>query len=520
TSPATRANTLLKYYDELLLNLGRRSRLENVWKKNAFYNNLVGPLMAKFADSISLTGWASYRPNEMELEGLAYAMRGWRLGDERVRKELYDPLKRFFSGVGITFAEEKRKGAGGDVVINRDEDGTYQYSPNDEVLEKLLESKIGKETETTYEEVRFGQRQQGVEAFNQQREVALRKREESATRADTREDSRQATVLKDTNKAINALLRIVSNKKSTITKVATAEQNFIRKLKALGVWEDVSPTIGRIMVGAPKRYHRIAERLLTKKLSKQEAKDIINRLTPFAVPKGLEVTATTITQAEKDLDLAMASIDPQGNAVEFEAAASAVGDLLSDRTQPTNMSQVLEALLANLPKTHLYHALAAKLQALGIEDVTVAYDWDGKKLGLVTGGFSVRDQGRTRAILLNRKALEIQRMFGVNVDAIAVHTLLHEMVHAATHRALANNAGLRNVILTLRDEALRKYGGDERPYGLVTRTDDAGGQIPDEFIAEAFSNPEFQDRLKTIYLDGISLWKRFLNVVRQALGLK
>ncbi|KKM71116.1 hypothetical protein LCGC14_1433900, partial [marine sediment metagenome] len=120
TDPATRANTLLEYYEELMLILAGRSRLENVWKKNAFYNNLVGPLMAKFVDSISLTGWASYRPNEMEMEGLAYAMRGWRLGDERVRKELYDPLKQFFSGVGITFQEEKKKGAGGDVVITRD----------------------------------------------------------------------------------------------------------------------------------------------------------------------------------------------------------------------------------------------------------------------------------------------------------------------------------------------------------------------------------------------------------------
>lgn len=520
TDPDIRANTLLQYYEELMGNLGRRSRLENVWKKNAFYNNLVGPLMAKFVDSISVTGWASYRPNESEMEGLAYAMRGWRLGDERVRKQLYDPLKRFFRGVGITFADEKKKGAGGDVVITRDEDGTYQYSPNDEALEKLLESKIGKETQTAYEEVRFGKGQQGAEAFNREREAALKRGEESAVRADTREDARQAGVLKNANKAINALLRIVSNKKSTLTKIATAEQNFIRKLKALGVWEDVSPTIGRILVGVPKRYHRVAARLLTKKLSKQEARDVINRLTPFDVPKGLEVVPLTVTQAERDLDLAMQSIDPVANVDEFEATANAIGDLLSDRTQPATMAQVLEALLANLPKTHLYRALATKLQALGIEDVTVSYDWSGKELGDTAGGFKVREGGKRRYILLNRKELENRRALGENIDAAVVHMVLHEMTHAATHRALKNNPGLRTVILALRDEALRSYGGGERPYGLVTKTDRTGAQIADEFIAEAFSNPEFQARLKQIHLDGISLWKRFLNVVRQALGLK
>ena len=520
TSPAGRANTLAKYYDELIGGIARRARMENVWKKNAFYNNLVGPLMNKFVDSISTDGWASYRPNQMEMEGLAYAMRGWRLGDERVRRELYDPLKRFFRGVGITFAEEKQKGAGGDVVVTYDEDGNYQYSPNDEALEKLLEIKIGKETQETYEEVRFGRGQLGADAFNAQREATIRQREESATRADEREDSRQAQILKNANRAINALLKIVGNKKSTITKIATAEQNFIRKMRQLGIWEDVSPALGRIVAGVPKRYHRVAARLLSKKLSKQEARDIINRFTPFAIPKGLETAKLTLTQAEKDLDLAMEAIDPQGNATEFEAATTAVGDLLNNRNQPATMAQVLQAMLSHLPENHLYRALAKKLQALGIRDVTVSYDWDGKELGDNAGGFRVRDRGQRRSILLNRKDFSAARALGENIDARILHVLLHEMVHAATHRALKNNPALRRVVLELRDEALRGYGGGTRPYGLVTKADKAGTQIPDEFIAEAFSNPEFQARLKQIHLDGISLWQRFLNVVRRALGLK
>ena len=526
TSPTARANTLLRYYEELMGNIARRSRMVNVWKRNAFYNNLVGPLMNKFVDSISVDGWASYRPNEMEMEGLAYAMRGWRLGDARVRKELYDPLKRFFSGVGITFAKEKQKGAGGDVVITRDEDGRYQYSPNDTALEKLLEIKIGKETQAAYEEGGVSRFTSSTDEFNKQRAELARKREDSAVRADTREDAEQAAVLRGANKAINALLRIASNKKSTITKLATAEQNFIRKLKQLGVWEDISPVIGRIMVGAPKRYHRIAARLLTKKLSKQEARDIISRLKPFVVPKGLEGVAPTVTQAEQELELFMEVIDVQGNAPELEATASAVGDLLNDRTKVFDLNTVLRTMLLNLPRNHVYRLVAQRLLDLNIEGVDVTYDWAGADIGTAFAKFNVIQDKITkqwhRVITLNRNLMVEDRQLGNVIDAGVIHSLLHEMLHAATYRALRKNPGLKTSILQLRQEVIDRTDALEVPihYGLKEVLGENDEQVADEFVAEAFTNLEFQELLKSIRIDGVSRWRKFVDLVRNVLGLE
>jgi len=530
TSPAGRASTLAGYYKELLSGIARRARLENVWKKNAFFNNLVGPLMNKFVDSISVDGWASYRPTEAEMEGLAYAMRGWRQGNERVRKELYDPLKRFFRGVGITFEEERAKGAGGDVVITRDNDGNYQYSPNNEALEKLLESKIGHETEASYLDVRFATRELGVDKYNEQRAEERTAIEEAATRADETEDARQLGILKSANKAINALLRIVNNPKSTITKLATAEQNFIRKLKQLGVWSEISPVIGRIMVGVPKRYHRIAARLLSKKISKQDARAIMGKLKPFPIPKGLEAAPLTVSQAEKELNLSMKIIDPQGNKEDFAAAATAIGDLIGDRTQPTTLNAVLQAMLQHLPKKHVYRVLAEKLLSLNMQGIEVTYDWKGNIVDpTVLGRFSVSKDGETRVIRLNRKKLREQRDADLDPSTAVIHTLLHEMVHAATYQALRDNPALRRTVLMLREESALWWEDSENvPYGLqehyeevdIGYGDDVVGlvEIADEFVAEAFSNPKFQNYLKKTYLYGSTMWRRFADMVRSALG--
>ncbi|KKM22180.1 hypothetical protein LCGC14_1627960, partial [marine sediment metagenome] len=349
-------------------------------------------------------------------------------------------------------------------------------------------------------------------------------REESATRADTREDSRQAAILKDTNKAINALARIVSNPKSTITKLATAEQNFIRKLKKLGVWEDVSPTIGRIMVGAPKRYHRIAERLLTKQISKQEARKIMGSLKPFAVPKGLEGVPPTVTQAERELELFMEVIDVQGNAPELEATASALGDLLADRTKVTDLNTVLRTMLLNLPANHVFRAQAEKLLALDMGGIDVTFDWAGTAVGRAFAKFIVTQDKITkqwhRVILLNRSLMVEDRKLGNVIDAEVVHSTLHEMLHGATYRALRKNAGLKNSVLQLRQQVIDKLPAGEVPihYGLNEVLDKDGEQIADEFVAEAFSNIEFQDVLKSIYIDGITAFRKFVNMVRQVLG--
>ena len=515
TDPARRIKTIEKYRENLLRIIANRTRMENVWKKNAYYNNLVGPLMQKFSGSIATDGWASYRPNEAEMGYLEHAMHGWRTGDAHVRKNFYDPLKRFFVGVGMEFEQEKKKGAGGDLIIHEDKDGNYQWRSNFQVLEQQLKKTIGNETEGT-----FNRRDIRVDELNKQLSANIQQRESAATRADAVEDNRQATLIKDTNRAINAFLKIVNNGKSTIDKLVKAEQRFIARMKDLGVWEDTpSPAIGKIRVGTVRTYRKIGLPLLQKKISKQDARASMSKIKPYPMPKGLPQEALTRTQAEKELDLKMVVIDPVGNVAELEATASAVGDLIVDRNANVSMSQVLDTMLANLPQNHIYRVLASKLRALNITDVPVKMDYTGK-LGTELGAFkNITDKfGNSRVILINNRQLVEERSQGNAIHAQVVHVLLHEMVHAATYRALRNNPGLKDTMLRLREEAMLAADLANLPYGLTEVTDKDGGLLADEFVAEAMSNPKFQEQLKNIILDGKSAWVRFLEFVRSALG--
>ena len=96
-----------------------------------------------------------------------------------------------------------------------------------------------------------------------------------------------------------------------------------------------------------------------------------------------------------------------------------------------------------------------------------------------------------------------------------VHTILHEMTHAATSASLANPA-LPEVkqLNTLLDVAREQFG---EVYGTANL---------DEFVAEAFSNPEFQSALALTRVDGgkMSGWEKFTgavrNIMRKLLGLQ
>ena len=96
-----------------------------------------------------------------------------------------------------------------------------------------------------------------------------------------------------------------------------------------------------------------------------------------------------------------------------------------------------------------------------------------------------------------------------------VHTILHEMAHAATSASIAANPSLPEVkqLQTILENIRKQFG---EVYGTANL---------DEFVAEAFSNPEFQSALALSKVDGgkTSNWERFTaaikRVVRKILGL-
>lgn len=92
--------------------------------------------------------------------------------------------------------------------------------------------------------------------------------------------------------------------------------------------------------------------------------------------------------------------------------------------------------------------------------------------------------------------------------------VLHELVHAATIKALSKK-GMAAVQMRALFNHVKATGKMNGMYGM---------ENVDEFVAEAFSNPKFQELLKQIAAPEGSarktVWDRFISVIRGILGLK
>jgi len=93
-------------------------------------------------------------------------------------------------------------------------------------------------------------------------------------------------------------------------------------------------------------------------------------------------------------------------------------------------------------------------------------------------------------------------------NGMNVHTILHEMTHAATSASIAANPSLPEVkqLQTILENIRKQFG---EVYGTANL---------DEFVAEAFSNPEFQSALALSKVDGgkTSNWERFTAAIKRA----
>lgn len=106
--------------------------------------------------------------------------------------------------------------------------------------------------------------------------------------------------------------------------------------------------------------------------------------------------------------------------------------------------------------------------------------------------------------------------FNEDTNTISIHqigdseyAMLHEMMHAATVYAMNARAKSTDVIYKLFDDY--KKVGDNELYGFTNEK---------EFVAEAFSNPEFQAELKRLDAGaGRTFWQKLEDFVRKLLGL-
>ena len=121
----------------------------------------------------------------------------------------------------------------------------------------------------------------------------------------------------------------------------------------------------------------------------------------------------------------------------------------------------------------------------------------------------------------NRDRMSFSAAYSPKRDAVILfgqdnveRNLIHEFTHAATYRALRKN-GLAATQMKALYQHVKQAGALDGLYGL---------ENVDEFVAEAFSNPEFQRHLQAITQmpEGSRLkniWQKFVSIIRQALGL-
>ena len=100
-----------------------------------------------------------------------------------------------------------------------------------------------------------------------------------------------------------------------------------------------------------------------------------------------------------------------------------------------------------------------------------------------------------------------------NKAMLGAQTMLHELVHGATAKAIYAGGRAAREMNSIYSKVLEQAGKEGSAlYGL---------RDVHEFVAEAFSNPRFQEYLKNARIDGPigSLWRSFKNTVFRALGM-
>lgn len=183
-------------------------------------------------------------------------------------------------------------------------------------------------------------------------------------------------------------------------------------------------------------------------------------------------------------------------------------------------SEVMDMLVEGLPEGSAYKYLAQKLRGLDL-NTTVSFDADMRGRVHPSTGERMAPNGLfndvDNTIKLNPKLLEKPNT--------GIKTLLHEVVHAATVRAIYNNPKFMSEVNTLMNTARKaaakrgvRRNNDNHHiwYGLTNES---------EFIAEMMTNVEFQKFLNTVYIRSnltnkvTTLWKEFVASVARFIGV-
>lgn len=503
----------------------RQDRLENRWGKDKIWSEIVGPIFRKFSDAM-LSNVAQpqsnsyYNPTMQEIEGLRYALRTFRKMTERYpTSEFYTPVKEQLEYYGFEFD------ADGDLIVQ-------DFSPSDNLLSSGFIAKHGVSKKAAGE----------ISAVGPVRGDVIEVPDSTAVRGarDQADRTRAVSGINTANALMDKLKSMIAGSKTTINGIKRQEQRFIRGLRKLGVWTDTAPGMGKISFGgySSRTYRLVGPRLDNRTMTKGEAKGTIDRLKRFAMPRELaaaarlqqNVDAASTTEAfveSNSTEFFLEELRLEENSPALDNAASTVGDLIRDGNTQTDINGVLDVIIEQLPADHFYHQLAVKLRAMDMSAVTLQYDWTNSKfLGKKRNHLGMFDPKTNRAYLNRRKMLDDM---GAMTGSKAIHTILHETLHAATHNSLAHSLPLRNQMFQIRAAAYRAWvkanGNQNVPIGLRLTARDGKPMPIDEFVVEVFADEDLQDHLRNtpVELEGSATglsaaWSKIKDILIEILG--
>lgn len=541
TDPQVRALKTAEANNKLLERLQYLERLD-IRSKDPTWNYGVRDIVYKMTDAIARDGWMSYAPTEAESALLQTAMKLWR---KEAKLDIYDPMRRLLRGIGYAFDEK------GVLVMPTDANGKYQWRQSDDALNARVRRKLGTKdaerqeagvviSEIAREAWTPERANQYIKEIREGIDAEYRRRDgEPLSEAQLR----NLTDLQVVNTAIRTLRQTIENERTSIPEMVRAEQQFIAQMKATGNWTDRKggtaavrlPTLsGRVI---ERTIRPVSQQLQTNEMTKAEARQIVLDLYK-EVPLSLEMqevadiakaAANTFRKVARKVDTeAQKSLGPDQRAVlrslrergmdlrldmveriddpALVPAAQAAADLLE--VGEVNFQTLLDTVDLKLPKDHPYRALVERLSKLDLSRYSVAYGTDEEMQGAAGQHFQ-----KSGLIQINRDLLAKRRDAGKDPHGVLLHAFMHEAVHAATVTALKENGRVRVAMSQLLTIAKRELGrqGLDNLYGL---------KDPYEFVAEAFSNADFQRALKRVKLDrSDSVWDAFVKLVRRLLGL-
>lgn len=215
----------------------------------------------------------------------------------------------------------------------------------------------------------------------------------------------------------------------------------------------------------------------------------------------------------------------------LRAAAEAIANIMEDQSSVAMGTAVLQKLAATLPQDHPYQPLVQRLLSLNMDDLIMGWDRSGELTKNAFANFSQRTDPTgevNRVIRYNRPKFEAMRAEGKDPAQFFVHATLHEMVHAATYGAMRNNQRVKAAMWAIMRQSRR--AAREQGISLIAGKTKEGKEVEfygfrdnivDEFVAEAFTNQEFQNKLRQIKIEpNRTVWQAILDLVKRLLGME